>query len=196
MCLNKLKHLFVERFYGAHQLAEYYFDTETTGYDFQKDKIITIQWQRVSGFTGDPIGDLQILKEWESSEEEILNKFLPNLKCKPFDFILAGKNLLFDFTMLNRRLKHHNLSEFDLRCAYERVSLDIKPILVMINKGNFIGYDRVLDKTGELTKVDVPQLYKEEKYPEIIDYIEKETRVFLEAYQIFKKEMPSLAKLL
>lgn len=182
--------------WGTPNLAEYYFDTETTGYDFQKDKVITIQWQRVNGFTGEPIGDLQILKEWESSEGEILKKFLPNLKCKPFDFILVGKNLLFDFTLLDKRLKHHNLGEFDLRCAYERVSLDIKPILVMINKGNFMGYDRVLDKTGDLAKVDVPQLYKEGKYPEIIKYIEEETKVFLKGYQILKREMPSLAKLL
>ena len=177
-------------------MAEYYFDMETTGVDFQKDKIITIQWQRVNGFTGEPIGDLQILKEWESSEEEILKKFLPNLKCRPFDFILVGKNLLFDFTFLSKRLKHHNLGEFDLRCAYERVSLDIKPILVMINKGDFRGYDRVLDKDGSLAKVSelIPQLYKDEKYAEIIKYIEEETKVFLKAYQIFKREMPSLAK--
>jgi uncharacterized protein YprB with RNaseH-like and TPR domain len=175
-------------------MAEYYFDTETTGRDFQKDKIITIQWQRVNGFTGEPIGELQILKEWETSEKEILKQFLPNIKCKPFDFILVGKNLLFDFTFLDKRLKHHNLGEFDLRCAYERVFLDIKPILVMINKGNFIGYDRVLDKDDALAKMDIPQLYKEKKYPEIIKYIQEETNVFLKAYQIFKREMPLLVK--
>ena len=175
-------------------MAEYYFDTETTGLNPQKDKIITIQWQRVNGFTGEPIGDLQILKEWESSEEEILKKFLPILKCKPFDFILVGKSLLFDFAFLSNKLEKYGLGKLDLYYWHERVSLDIKPILVMINEGNFIGYDRVLDKTGDLAKVNVPQLYKEEKYPEIIKYIEEETRVFLKAYQIFKKEMPSLAK--
>lgn len=175
-------------------MAEYYFDMETTGINFQKDKIITIQWQRVNGFTGEPIGDLQILKEWESSEEEILKKFLPNLKCKPFDFILVGKNLLFDFTFLNKRLKHHNLGEFDLDCAYQRASIDLKPILVMINKGNFRAYDRVLDKDGVLAKVNIPQLYKDKKYPEIVKYLEEETKVFLKAYQILKREIPSLAK--
>jgi len=174
---------------------EYYFDTETTGLSPQKDKIITIQWQRINGFTGEPIGELQMLKEWESSEKEILKGFLPNLMCeKPFDFIMVGKNLMFDFTFLSNKLEKYGLGKLDLNYCYERVTLDIKPILVMVNKGNFIGYDKVLDKTGDLAKVKVYQLYKEGKYPEIIKYVEKETKVFLKAYQTLKREMPSLAK--
>jgi len=67
---------------GVSSLAEYYFDMETTGFDFDKDEIITIQFQRLNGFTGEPIGELEILKSWESSEKEILETFLPNLTCK------------------------------------------------------------------------------------------------------------------
>ena len=63
-------------------MPEYYFDTEATGFDFDKDEIITIQWQRLNGFTGEPIGELTILKRWESSEEEIIRTFIPNLKCR------------------------------------------------------------------------------------------------------------------
>ena len=193
--LEKFNSTIHEQTSRCHDL-EYYFDTETTGTDFQKDKIITIQWQRVNGFTGEPIGELQILKEWESSEKEILKQFLPNITCKPFDFILVGKNLLFDFNFLRKRLEHHGLGEFDLRCAYERASLDIKPILIMINKGNFIGYDKVLDKDGSLDRESklIPQYYKNEEYPKIVNYIEKETNVFLRAYQTMKREMPSLTK--
>lgn len=178
-------------------MAEYYFDTETTGLCPQRDKIITIQWQRVSGFTGEPIGELQILKEWESSEKEILKRFLPNLTCeRPFDFIIVGKNLMFDFTFLSNKLEKYGLGKLDLFFCYERVTLDIKPILVMINKGNFVGYDKVLDKDGALEKSSklIPKFYKEKKYPEIIKYIEEETKVFLKAYQALKREMPSLAK--
>jgi len=40
----------------------------------------------------------------------------------------------------------------------------------------------------------IPQFYKEKRYPKIIQYIKDETEVFLKAYQIFKREMPSLAK--
>jgi len=31
-------------------MAEFYFDMETTGFDFDTDTIETIQWQRLNGF--------------------------------------------------------------------------------------------------------------------------------------------------
>ena len=43
-------------------MAEYYFDMETTGFNFDVDEIITIQWQRLNGFTREPIEKLNILK--------------------------------------------------------------------------------------------------------------------------------------
>jgi len=174
-------------------LVEYYFDIETTGVEPIKDKIITIQWQRLNGFTGEPIGELHILKEWESSEMEILKMFLPKIQCdNPWDFIIIGKNLLFDFNFLDKRSKKYGLGGFDLAYCHHRVFLDLKHILVLINKNNFRGYDRVLDVSGALANVDVPQLYKEKKYPEIIEYIKKETEVFLKALKILKSEMPAL----
>lgn len=176
-------------------MTEYYFDMETTGLDPLKNKIISIQWQRLSGFTGEPIGIINILKEWESSEEAILKEFLPNLRMvNPFDFIIVGKNFLFDFKFLSHRAKKHGLNGLDLMHWYGRVSLDIKSILVMINKGNFKGYDRVIDKTGVLGGVKVYQLYKEGKYDAIIKYIKDESAAFIKAYQVLKREMPSIGE--
>ena len=51
-------------------LVEYYFDIETTGFNFDIDEIITIQWQKLSEFTGEPLGELNILKRWEYDNEE------------------------------------------------------------------------------------------------------------------------------
>ena len=177
------------------RLVEYYFDMETTGTDFDKDEIITIQWQRL-GFAGEPIGELNILKRWKSSEKEILERFFPNLTCNHWDFIFVGKNLLFDFNMLNQRMKHYDLGEFDLRCLYERVTLDIKPILVLMNNCRFIGYEKMLPKTNPLENKDIPELYKKGEFSEILQYIKDETEDFIKVYQILKKEMPPLRKFL
>lgn len=188
---------------GQTCLAEYYFDMETTGFDFDKDEIITIQWQRVDGLTGEPIGELDILEIWEhkkqyeeNAEKEMIKTFVANLRCKPFDFIFVGKNMLFDFCLLNERLKKYNLDGLDLRWLYERVSLDLKPILVIMNNGNFIGYDRVLPKTNPIENKEIPELYRQGKYEEIIQYVKDEVKDFLNAYRIFKKEIPKLKNLI
>ena len=176
-------------------MAEYYFDTETTGRNFDKDEIITIQWQEL-GFAGEPVGELKILKRWESSEKEILENFLPKLTCYHWDFVFIGKNLLFDFNMLHQRMKHYNLGEIDLRCYDKRVTLDIAPLLVLMNRGNFRDYDKIIPKTNPLENKDIPKLFREGKYPEIIQYINDETKDFVKAYQILKRELPSLTKTL
>jgi len=173
-------------------MTEYYFDVETTHFDFDKAEIITIQWQRLNGFTGEPFGEINILKSWDSSEEDILKQFLPNLKCKPFDFIFIGKNLFFDFCVLNERLQHYGLGEIDLRCLNERVSLDIKPILVIMNGGNFKGYDKVMPKTNPTTNDMIPKLFGEKKYADIVKYIEDEAKDFTKAYQIIKTDIAKL----
>jgi len=98
---------------------------ETTGLDPSKDKIITIQFQELNGFTGEPIGDLKILKEWESTEKEILTEFLPNLKKEyKFDFIMIGNNLIFDFMFLTYRARKHGARatcQTTCRLAYQQL---------------------------------------------------------------------------
>ena len=166
---------------------------ETTGTDFDKDEIITIQWQRL-GITGEPMGELNILKRWESSEKEIIGNFAPNLTGYHWDFIFIGKNLLFDFNMLNQRMKHHNLGEFSLRHLDERLTLDIKPVLILINNCRFLGYEKLMPKKNPLENKDIPELYREGKFPEIIQYIEDEAKDFIKVWHTLKNEMPSLAK--
>ena len=177
-------------------VTEYYFDTEATSFNFDTAEIITIQWQMLDEFMGEPKGELNILKRWESSEKEILETFIPNLKCYLWDFIFVGKNLMFDFCLLNQRMKQHNLGEIDLRYLHDRLIIDIKPIQVLINKGKFKGYDKVIPKTNPLTNDKIPQLYKDENYPEIIQYIKDEAEDFIKAYQILKREMPKLKNLI
>jgi len=180
---------------GFQILAEYYFDIETTGTNFDKDEIITIQWKRL-GNTGEPMGELNILKRWESSEKEILKMFAPNLTCNPWDFVFVGKNLTFDFNMQNQRMKNYNLGEFNLRCLHERLAIDIKPVLVLMNDCRFAGHQRLMPKTNPLENKDIPELFREGKFAEITKYIQDETQDFIKVYQTLRKEMPSLTKYL
>jgi len=53
-----------------------YFDIETTGLNPRIHKIITIQYQCLDEQNLKPLGDLNILKEWERNEKEILREFL------------------------------------------------------------------------------------------------------------------------
>lgn len=175
-------------------LVEHYFDIETTGLEPEHDKIITIQIQKLVGRTGEPIGEIDILKEWESSEKELIEKVMPFMTCQnPFEFIMVGKNLLFDFMFLSKRAEKYGLKGFDLRFIYSRVFTDLKHILVMINEGSFRGYDKLLKKP-KMTNEQIGQFYEQKNYEEIVKYIKEEAKIFADAYQKLRKEMPSLAK--
>ena len=58
----------------------YYLDIETTGFDEENDKIITIQYMALDEETGKPAGQLKILKEWESDEKTILKRFIEDFR--------------------------------------------------------------------------------------------------------------------
>jgi len=176
-------------------LDEHYFDIETTGRNLHKDEIITIQFQRLNGFTGEPIGELEILKRWETSEKEILKTFLPNLSGRPFDFIAVGDNLMFEFCFLSKRMKQHNLGELGTSYLYDTPFVNLKPVLVLINEG-FRGYTSIIPKTNPIENKEIPQLFQEGEYPQIIQYINDEAEDFIRAYQTLKREMPKLKNLI
>ena len=75
----------------------YYLDIETTGLDELHDKIITIQYMELERNTGNPIGPLKILKEWESDEKTILKKFVEDfVPTNKWAFIPIGFGLQFE----------------------------------------------------------------------------------------------------
>ncbi|WOV93170.1 MAG: ribonuclease H-like domain-containing protein [Candidatus Nitrosoabyssus spongiisocia] len=88
-------------------MTSYYLDIETTGLDEVKDKIITIQWAELERNTGKLIGDIHILKEWESDEKTMLDQFMQQtniVSSYDFDFIPVGYNLKFEHKFILEKL--------------------------------------------------------------------------------------------
>ena len=178
-------------------MTEYYFDIETYSPtpkpDLVNDKIITIQYQRVRTETGEPMGNLEILTEWEcGSEKELLGKFKDIfLTGNDFDFIPIGVNLYgFDLISLANRFNKHFDLGIDIQFFRNRPVIDIKPILIMMNKGMLKGYANILGKkqSGNVIK----EWYEKNERDRIIQYIKDETENFLQKYQTLKKELPNI----
>jgi DNA polymerase III alpha subunit (gram-positive type) len=176
-------------------MPSYYLDIETTGLDPQKDKIITIQYQELDRNTGKAIGELIILKEWESSEKDIIKQFVLGSKILDpyaFSFVPVGYNLTFEHNFLKARARINNLTEIDI---LNHPFIDLRAIGVLMNYGQFkgSGLDKITGKKSSGSKI--PSLYHEGQYDEIIEYIKSETKEFIKFNVWLYKEMPKLHKI-
>ncbi len=184
------------------EVANYYFDMETAPLEHYKDntganldpktgKIISIQYQKLWQETGEPIGELNILKEWTdgSSEEAIVRQFKATFIDKgEWDFVPIGNNLAFDFTFLKAKFNQY-LGEERRRLGH-RPLIDVRHILVVMNKGSFKGYDALLGKVHEARQV--ASWYYSKEHDKIEDYIRREAISFIEKYQILLRELSKI----
>jgi len=178
-------------------MAEYYFDIETCSRtahpDFNNDPIIAITYQQIDSRTGQAIDKLNILKSWESSEEEILRKFHPifNLQDK-WKFIPIGCNLSFDFVSLICRWKKIGIETTVRNLFTEHPYIDIQPILVIFNRGSFkdCSLQKFAGKQHSGSKII--EWYDKSEYQEIQSYIEDETEIFLRLYRFLVQRLPNL----
>ena len=173
-------------------MGQFYLDIETTGLDPLKDKILTIQYQELDRNTGEAKGELIILKEWESSEKEIIQQFLRNtniLDKYAFSFIPVGYNLNFEHKFLKQRARIHNLEDVDL---LDKAFLDLRTIGIIMNRGEFkgSGLDKITGKEG--TGKNVPMWYNNGEYELIIRYIKTETNEFIKFNKWLYKKMPEM----
>lgn len=159
-------------------MAHYYLDIETTGLDENNDEIITIQYQKVSVPTGEPIGPLTILKAWEYGEENIVKEIATLMLEDLWNFVPMGNNLTFEFKFLSAKIKKYLNKEIDIEYFVSRPHIDIKPIMILANGGKFKGCHLILGKKGN--GGIVPIWYQEGRFDLIEDYIEDEAKCFLQ----------------
>ena len=173
-------------------MTTYYLDIETTGLDPKKDKIITIQFQELDRYTGKAIGELIILKEWESSEREILKEFI--LKSKilddyDFSFVPVGYNFNFEHNFIKSRTKINGLPSVDI---LDTPFIDLRAIGILMNSGQFKG-SGLGDITGKKgIGRQIPNWYANKEYDKIIEYIKNETEEFIKFNVWLYKKMPGL----
>jgi hypothetical protein len=176
-------------------MPEYYFDIETraTGErpDYVNDEIIAITYQPLDNHTGRPRGPLTILKAWETSEEEILTRFLPLFNPdRAWQFVPIGNNLSFDYTCLIYRCRRYGTDIKAWKVFTERPSVDIKALLVLFNGGSFKGsgldnFTRKAQNGGQILA-----WYEAGDYAAIETYIRDEAAAFIELYQYLLRAMP------
>jgi len=159
-------------------MPHYYFDIETTGLDPEVDEILTIQYQKISVFTGKPSGPLIILTSWEHSEEDIVKEIAIDLLDEyPWNFVPVGNNLTFEFKFLAKKIQKYFNKTIDVEFFVTRPHIDLKSVMILANSGKFKGCHLVLGKQGNGS--DVPIWYGKGDYPKIIEYIKDEANCFL-----------------
>ena len=167
--------------------VEYYLDLEVYSKgkrpDPDKDKIITIQFQRLDLKKGAPLEPLTILKEWESSEESIVRAFFNKFFSQGvgWHFVPVGYNLSFEFEFLLSKFRRYcgiNWTSRDLH--YNIPHVDLKPLVILLNGGEFKGsalHNFTSKKVGGWV---VPKYYEGGEFDKIEEYIMLEAEAFVE----------------
>ena len=153
-------------------MTYYYLDIETTGFDEENDKIITIQYAELDEKTAKPVGSLKILKEWESDEKTILKRFIEDFRPEyKWAFVPIGYGLSFEHKFFWQRCISNGLKPIGI---LTRPFLDLMTVGVLLNGGSFKGaaLDDLTSKSQDGSVI--PGYYKEKKYAEIERYVEDE----------------------
>ncbi len=169
-------------------MARYYLDIETYSRGPRpsplRDEIITIQYQQIDPF-GEPVGDLNILKAWESSEEYIVKQFYARFmqNRRTWDFVPVGFNLSFEFEFFRFKFAKYigtGMGESDF---YTMPHIDVKHFAVLLNSGEFRGSALHKLSSKPCSGSVIRDYYENKNYPAIEEYIRIEAKAFTDLYR-------------
>jgi hypothetical protein len=106
-----------------------------------------------------------------------------------------GMSLVFDLFSLYYRWKRIGIKVSLKTLFFDHPFLDIKPILVILNKGSFKGANLgnfIEFPQKEEFRAKIGEWHKNKNYTEIEEYISKEADGFIELYQKIKRKLPDL----
>ncbi len=172
-------------------LTLYYLNFERTGWNPLRDKIIAIAFHEVEKETGQPIGELKILSEWNSSEIIILSEFYDLLDPENhWNFVPIGFDLHSDFRFLRIRMKEVIKRDLQIEFLYEKLPLiDLLPIAILMNKGRFKG--TTMSWTLGFSKlVPVNRWFQNREYNRLYESIHVKCYRFLQFFQYLRQELP------
>lgn len=172
-----------------------YFDIETyseNGFRSDNTKIITIQYM-------DHEKRLKILKEWESSEKNILQNFMTELKMMKRDnfLILIGHNVLrFDIPILIRRMAANGIDTMsNLEDFFQNIAVaDTMQCLLPFNGMRFKGLSSVeiSKKLGIPEPVhrntEIESFYRNKEFKKIEDHASADLDFVRELYWKLKRD--------
>lgn len=174
-----------------------YFDIETfseNGFRSAGTKIISIQYR-------DFDGNFRMLKEWESSERDILQKFLTDLKMKrsedPYGVMLVGHNILrFDIPIIIQRMVANGMGSPDELHDFFRniMTVDTMQCMLPFNSMRFKGLNSAdVSKKLGLTEphhknTEIESFYKNREFGKIEQHAVADLDFVQDLYWTLKKE--------
>lgn len=169
-------------------MVNYYLDIETTGLNPDEEQITTIQYQKLDFSTKHPVGDLVILKAWDSSEKNILEKFQQIFGDETWNFVAFGYNLIFEHKFLYQRSIACGLKNpIDL---FSRPYVDLHPVGILLNGGAFkgSGLDKISGKNGD--GMLCLEAYRNKDFNIVENYIKQEAEAYIKLLVWLTANMP------
>ena len=155
------------------------------------DTLISIQYQKIDLTSGEPLGELKILKVWESSEQSIVTAFY-NQFFKPempvTHFIPVGMMLDYEYEMIISKFRKYNLPMItSYQLYYQRPRFDLRPVIVLLNDGRFTGASLDAFSPKKYDDSHMKKWYEKKEFKKIEHYIGEETAAFLKLLQYLNK---------